>query len=163
MSYPEIIQKKIVTLHDLMKLVAVWRFKDKKIVFTNGCFDLIHAGHLHLLTSAASFGNVLIIGLNTDVSVSKLKPGRPLQDQQARAMIMASFEFVDAVILFDEDTPYELIKAIQPNVLVKGGDYKLEDVVGRDVVQQNKGRVELVHYLEGISTTNMINRIKTGK
>ena len=163
MNYIDVIQKKIVTLTQLEKLIAIWRFKSNRIVFTNGCFDLIHAGHIHLLTIARSFGDALIVGLNTDASVKKLKPGRPLMDEQARAMIMASFEFTDAVILFDEETPYELIKSIQPDVLVKGGDYSPEMVVGKDIVEKSGGRVELVKYLEGFSTTSLISKIRETK
>jgi rfaE bifunctional protein nucleotidyltransferase chain/domain len=163
MNYSEVIQKKIVTLQVLKQMLAVWRFKSKKIVFTNGCFDIIHPGHIQLLNTAGSFGDVLIVGLNTDSSVSRIKPHRPVQDEQSRALIMASFEMVDAVILFDEETPYELIKKIQPDVLVKGGDYKPEEVVGRDLMEQNNGSVELVKFVEGFSTSNIITKIQMGK
>ncbi|HUM47193.1 MAG TPA: D-glycero-beta-D-manno-heptose 1-phosphate adenylyltransferase [Chitinophagales bacterium] len=160
MNYLPIIEQKIMTVPELKRMIAVWRLKSKKVVFTNGCFDLIHAGHIHLLTTARSFGDVLIAALNTDASVSKLKPGRPLQDEQSRALIMASFDFIDAVILFDEETPYELIKALQPDVLVKGGDYTPDTVVGKDIVESNGGKVELVKYMEGFSTSNIISRIR---
>ncbi len=159
MNYSESIKEKIVEWPLLKKMLAVWRFKNQKIVFTNGCFDLIHQGHIHLLTTAGSFGDVLIVGLNTDASIAKMKPGRPIQDQHSRSLIMASFAFVDAVILFDEETPYELIEKIQPNVLVKGGDYKPEDVVGKEYVEKHGGKVELVNYAEGFSTTNMLLKI----
>lgn len=163
MNYSEVIHKKIVTLPTLKQMLAVWRFKSKNIVFTNGCFDLIHAGHIQLLNDAGSFGDVLIVGLNTDSSVSRIKPHRPVQDEQSRALIMASFEMVDAVILFDEDTPYELIKTVRPDVLVKGGDYKPDEVVGKDIMEQNNGRVELVKFVAGFSTSNIIARIQMGK
>ncbi len=159
MNYSESIKEKIVEWPLLKKMLAVWRFKNQKIVFTNGCFDLIHQGHIHLLTTAGSFGDVLIVGLNTDASIAKMKPGRPIQDQRSRSLIMASFAFVDAVILFDEETPYELIKQIPPDVLVKGGDYKPEDVVGKEYVEKHGGKVELVNYAEGFSTTNMLLKI----
>ncbi len=159
MNYSESIKEKLVEWPLLKKMLAVWRFKNQKIVFTNGCFDLIHQGHIHLLTTAGSFGDVLIVGLNTDASIATMKPGRPIQDQHSRSLIMASFAFVDAVILFDEETPYELIEKIQPNVLVKGGDYKPEDVVGKEYVEKHGGKVELVNYAEGFSTTNMLLKI----
>ena len=162
MNYLDIFRKKIVTLTELQKMMAVWRFKDKKVVFTNGCFDLIHAGHVHLLTAAGGFGDVLIVGLNSDTTVHKLKPGRPLQDEQSRALIMAAFEFTDAVILFEEETPYELIKALRPDVLVKGGDYKPEEVVGRDILEESGGKVELVPLKEGFSTSAIVDRIRAG-
>ncbi|MEO6167707.1 MAG: D-glycero-beta-D-manno-heptose 1-phosphate adenylyltransferase [Chitinophagales bacterium] len=162
MNYLPIIQQKIIKVPELKRMIAVWRLKSKKVVFTNGCFDLIHAGHIHLLTTARSFGDVLIAGLNTDASVSKLKPGRPLQDEQSRALIMASFNFIDAVILFDEETPYELIKALRPDVLVKGGDYTPDTVAGKDIVESDGGKVELVKYIEGFSTSNIIAKIRSG-
>ncbi|MBK9729776.1 MAG: D-glycero-beta-D-manno-heptose 1-phosphate adenylyltransferase [Chitinophagaceae bacterium] len=163
MNYLPVIQQKIIAIPELNRMIAVWHLKSKKVVFTNGCFDIIHAGHIHLLTTARSFGDILIVGLNTDASIGKIKPGRPLQDEQSRAMIMASFDFIDAVILFDEETPYELIKAIQPDILVKGGDYTPETVVGKDVVEKNGGRIELVKYLDGFSTTNIIAKIRAMK
>lgn len=162
MNYSDIIKRKIISAKELQKCLAVWRFHNKKIVFTNGCFDLIHAGHIHLLTMARSFGDILIVGLNTDASVQKLKPGRPLQDEESRALIMASLEFVDSVILFDEDTPFELIKAIQPDVLVKGGDYAMEEVVGKEILEEYGGKVELVKYLNGFSTSGIISKIMKG-
>ena len=134
----------------------------QKIVFTNGCFDLIHAGHIHLLSTARSFGDVLIVGLNTDASVSQLKPGRPLQDEATRALIMASFTVTDAVVLFNEETPLELITSLRPDVLVKGGDYTKATVVGSDLVESYGGNVELVNLLEGFSTSGIIGRMKSG-
>ena len=154
------IEKKIVDISTLGRMIHVWRFQDKKIVFTNGCFDILHRGHIHLLAAAKDFGDVLIVGLNTDASVSRLKPGRPLQDEITRSIVMASNSLVDAVILFNEDTPLELIKAIKPNVLVKGGDYKPETVVGADVVRASGGKVEIVQLLEGFSTTAIEQKIK---
>lgn len=160
MNYLPVIEQKIVTIIQAKRLISAWRLKSKKIVFTNGCFDLIHKGHIHLLTTARSFGDVLMVGLNSDASVSKIKPGRPLQDESSRALIMSAFEFVDAVVLFDEPTPLELITALQPDVLVKGGDYTPDTVVGKDIVEQSGGRVELVKLIEGFSTTQIIARAK---
>ena len=162
MNYLQVVQQKIMTLTELKRQVAVWRLKSKRIVFTNGCFDLIHAGHIHLLSRARSFGDVLIVGLNTDASVSKLKPGRPLQDEATRALIMASFTVTDAVILFNEETPLELINSLRPDVLVKGGDYTKANVVGSDLVESYGGNVELVNLLEGFSTSGIIGRMKSG-
>ena len=159
-NFEEVAQKKIMELRSLKRLIAMWRMQGKKIVFTNGCFDLLHPGHLHLLNSARSFGNILIVGVNTDSSVRKLKPGRPIQDEQSRALILASLEVIDAVVLFEEETPLALISEILPDVLVKGGDYKIEDVVGKEVVEKNGGRIELVKLLEGFSTSEIIRRTK---
>ena len=162
MNYLQVVQQKIMTLTELKRQVDVWSLKSKRIVFTNGCFDLIHAGHIHLLSRARSFGDVLIVGLNTDASVSKLKPGRPLQDEATRALIMASFTVTDAVILFNEETPLELINSLRPDVLVKGGDYTKATVVGSDLVESYGGNVELVNLLEGFSTSGIIGRMKSG-
>ena len=145
---------------DLSRLVAYWNFKNQKIVFTNGCFDILHRGHIDYLAKAADLGNVLLIGLNTDASVSRLKgAGRPVQDQEGRALILAALSFVNAVVLFDEDTPYELIKFVQPDVLVKGSDYKTEDIVGADIVIAKGGEVQTLDFLEGYSTTGIIQRL----
>ena len=160
MNYTSIIEKKIVSEKELKQELAIWRFQSKKIVFTNGCFDLIHPGHIHLLNTARSFGDILIVGLNTDASVQKIKPGRPLQNEQARSLIMASFEVVDAVILFEEETPLNLIKLIEPDVLVKGADYSPDKVVGKEEVERTGGRIELVTFLEGISTTGIMKKIR---
>lgn len=161
MTKQEIIQRKILNLNEFDPIQAYWNFKDFKIVFTNGCFDIIHLGHIDYLIKAAELGNKLIIGLNSDASTRRLKgPTRPINDEHSRAMILASFSFVDAVILFDEDTPYKLIKTIQPDILVKGADYKPEDIVGYDIVMAKGGKVETLEYLEGYSTSNIEKRIK---
>ncbi len=140
--------------------LAYWRFLQKKIVFTNGCFDILHRGHIDYLARAADLGDVLIVGLNTDQSVARLKGRqRPVQDQHSRAMILSALHFVEAVVLFDEDTPYELIRFVQPDVLVKGSDYKAEDIVGYDIVKQKNGEIITVDFLEGYSTSNIINKI----
>ena len=160
MKKMEVIQKKIFTKENIRPQLALWRFKDQKIVFTNGCFDILHQGHIHLLTSAADFGTKLIVGINSDNSVKRLKGNnRPLQNEQTRLLVMASLHFVDAVMLFEEDTPYELIKFIQPEVLVKGGDYEIKNVVGADLVRQ----VEIINLLEGFSTTGIEQKIKVVK
>jgi D-glycero-beta-D-manno-heptose 1-phosphate adenylyltransferase len=146
---------------ELKRRLAYWRFKDMKVVFTNGCFDILHQGHIDYLSRAASLGNVLIIGLNTDASVSRIKGNdRPLQDQESRALILAALRFVSAVVMFDEDTPHQLIKTVQPDILVKGSDYKAEDIVGYDVVTEKGGEVVTIDFLEGYSTTGIINRIR---
>ncbi len=156
------LQSKIQEGKTLERTLELWRFKLEKTVFTNGCFDLLHRGHVEYLTAAASLGDKLIIGLNSDDSVKRLNKGssRPLQDQNSRAIILAALHYVDLVVIFDEDTPYELIKLIQPNVLVKGGDWKPEQIVGSDIVKANGGEVLSLPYLEGFSTTNIEKKIK---
>ncbi len=156
----DIIRSKILSGVELERMLAFWRFKNLKIVFTNGCFDILHAGHIDYLAKAKDEGDVLMIGLNTDASVSKLKgPTRPINDQDARAMIMASLSFVSAVVLFDEDTPYNLIKQVQPDVLIKGSDYKPEDIVGYDILKAKGGEVKTLDFLEGYSTSAIEQRI----
>ncbi|MFO7998444.1 MAG: D-glycero-beta-D-manno-heptose 1-phosphate adenylyltransferase [Bacteroidales bacterium] len=138
-----------------------WRSSGKKLVFTNGCFDIVHLGHVDYLSKAAELGDVLVVGLNTDVSVRRIKgPGRPITDESARAFILASFGFVDAVVMFEEDTPYSLIRTIQPDVLVKGSDYKTEDMIGHDIVSAKNGKVVAIELLEGYSTSNIIKKIR---
>ncbi|MBK7172785.1 MAG: D-glycero-beta-D-manno-heptose 1-phosphate adenylyltransferase [Bacteroidales bacterium] len=144
-----------------LRLLSIWRFKSKKIVFTNGCFDILHLGHIDYLAKASELGDILIIGLNTDDSVRKLKgAGRPIQDEVSRAMTLASMRFVDAVVYFGEDTPYELIKTISPDVLVKGADYKPEDIVGYDVVNSKGGEIVTLDYIDGYSTSAIERRIR---
>jgi len=153
--------KKIIDRENLSSKLSYWRFKGFKIVFTNGCFDILHAGHIDYLAKARALGDILIIGLNTDVSVSRIKgKNRPLNNEWSRALLLSSLNFVDAIIYFDEDTPYELIKEIQPDILVKGSDYKPEDIVGYDILKENGGEVVTLDYLEGYSTTGLIKRIK---
>lgn len=130
------------------------------MVFTNGCFDILHLGHVDYLEKAASKGDKLIVALNTDASVSKLKgPTRPVNSEKARARIMAALSFVDAVVFFSEDTPLSLIKRLKPDILVKGSDYKISNIVGADIVMQNGGKVETIELVDGYSTTNIINKI----
>ncbi|MDP3444368.1 MAG: D-glycero-beta-D-manno-heptose 1-phosphate adenylyltransferase [Ignavibacteria bacterium] len=156
----EAIQKRIFTPKSLETMLAVWRFQGKKIVFTNGCFDILHLGHVDYLSKAADLGDILIIGVNTDSSVSRLKgPLRPVNDEIARSTLLASLHFVDAVILFDEPTPYSLIDMVQPDVLVKGKDYRAEDVVGYDIVTAKGGCVETIDLVEGYSTSSIIQKI----
>jgi len=147
---------KILTWNELKKVVDKAKAGGKKVVFTNGCFDIIHIGHVRHLREARKLGDLLVIGLNSDKSVSRIKPGRPVNSQEQRAEILASLETVDYVTLFDEDTPYELIKLLKPDVLVKGGDWKKEDIVGSDLAKETRS----LPYVKGISTTEMIERIK---
>jgi len=136
----------------------MWKFQSRKIVFTNGCFDILHRGHIEYLSKARDLGDVLIIGLNTDSSVKRIKGGnRPVQDETSRAMILASLRFVEAVVLFDEDTPHNLISLVKPDVLVKGGDYTEETIVGADIVRASGGEVVTVPLTEGYSTTQILN------
>jgi len=161
MNNLNIVQSKILDWDEISPHIARWRFKDKKIVFTNGCFDLIHRGHIEYMTEAADLGDILIVGLNSDSSVKSIKEkGRPVMNEQSRAMIIASLRFVDAVVLFNQDTPYELIKHIQPDILVKGKDYAHKNIVGADIVQANGGRVETIEFVEGYSTSRIIEDIK---
>lgn len=142
-------------------LATQWRDDRQDVVFTNGCFDILHAGHVTYLQKAKEMGQKLVIGLNTDRSVSVLKgPERPINNEIARATVLAALECVDLVILFDEQTPIELITELQPNVLVKGGDYSIDTIVGSDFVLKNGGKVETIDLLEGFSTSDVINRIK---
>jgi len=162
MNNSERISNKIVDHTKLKSLLTVWNFQDKKIVFTNGCFDIIHLGHIDYLSKAKDEGDILIIGLNTDNSTRRLKgKNRPITDENSRAMILASLQFVDAVVLFDEDTPYELIKFVQPDVLVKGSDYKPEDIVGYDIVKAKNGKVVTIDFLEGYSTSAIERKIRS--
>ena len=148
---------KIFTIEKLMQQVTVWRMQDKKIAFTNGVFDIIHQGHIASLAEAASFADVLIVGVNADISVKKLKgPTRPINDQGARALLLASLLQTDAVIIFEEDTPLELIKKLLPDVLIKGGDYTLDQIVGAAEVIAAGGEVKIAQILPGISSTGII-------
>ena len=156
-----IIQSKIIDINNIESHLTYWNLKNKKIVFTNGCFDILHRGHIEYLAQAANHGDILVIGLNTDNSVRRIKgDSRPVQDQVARAMVLASLQFVSAVILFDEDTPYELIKRVQPDILIKGSDYKTEDIVGYDIVTAKGGEVITIDFIEGYSTTSIIEKLK---
>ena len=147
------------TLAAAIKLRAEWRSRGLQVGFTNGCFDLVHPGHVQILTKSAARCDRLIVAVNSDASVSRLKgPNRPVQSEQARATVLSAFGCVDAVIIFDEDTPLRCIEALEPDVLVKGADYQVETVVGADFVLARGGRVELVELVEGQSTTRLISR-----
>ena len=161
MDYLDIIKSKIITDENLESLLTYWRLKNNRIVFTNGCFDILHRGHIEYLSESASLGDILVVGLNSDQSVRKIKgPDRPVQDEYSRALILASLKQVTGVYLFDEETPYRLINTVKPDVLVKGGDYKTEDIVGGDVVQANGGEVVTIDFLEGYSTSSIIDKLK---
>lgn len=162
MKHLEKIYDKILNKESLEEKLNLWRKEGKTIVFSNGCFDILHRGHVEYLSKAADLGDILIIGLNTDASVKRIKgPSRPVNDEKARAVVLAALEFVDAIMFFDEDTPYNLIKNVQPDVLVKGKDYKAEDIVGYDIVTNNGGKVETIELVEGFSTTNTINKMNS--
>lgn len=162
MNQLEIIESKIISDIELSRLLAIWRFMDKKIVFTNGCFDILHKGHIDYLAKASDYGDVLIIGLNTDNSIKKIKgKERPVQDENSRALILASLNFVTAVVLFDKETPYELIKKVKPDILIKGADYTPEEIVGYDIVKSKKGKIVTLNYIKGYSTTGIIERLKS--
>lgn len=161
MKRADLISTKIFTLPQLLQKLAQWRVGNKQVAFTNGVFDILHQGHIFSLSQAAKEVDILIVGLNTDSSVKKLKGNnRPVNNQDARSMILASLVMVDAVVLFDTDTPLELINAILPDVLVKGGDYTVEQIVGAHEVLANGGRVVINPVLDGISTTGIIERMK---
>jgi rfaE bifunctional protein nucleotidyltransferase chain/domain len=149
----------ILNWNDLKQISDRYKSEGKKIVFTNGCFDIIHIGHIRYLKEAKKLGHILIIGLNSDSSVNRLKPKRPINPESHRAEVLSSLEIVDYVTIFNEDTPYELIKHLMPDVLVKGGDWKKEDIVGSDIVPE----VYSLPYISGVSTTEIIRKIKSIK
>ena len=162
MKHLEKIYDKILDDISLEERLNLWRSEGKTIVFSNGCFDILHRGHVEYLSKAADLGDILIIGLNTDDSVKRLKgPSRPVNDEKARAVLLSALEFVDAVVLFKEDTPYNLIRRVQPDVLVKGKDYKAEDIVGYDIVIAKGGKVETIELVDGFSTTMTIEKMRT--
>jgi D-beta-D-heptose 7-phosphate kinase/D-beta-D-heptose 1-phosphate adenosyltransferase len=151
---------KIKTLDVLAAIITAERSRGRRVVFTNGCFDLLHAGHVKYLQKARCLGDILVLGLNSDASVRRLKgEKRPLISEEERAHILAALDCIDYVIVFDEDTPLELITALKPDIRAKGGDYTLEGVVGRDFVEAYGGRVELVSFVDGKSTSNIIERV----
>lgn len=160
MRKPQIIPHKIFKLPQLLHQVNAWRLLKKTIAFTNGCFDILHQGHIASLSQAAEQADFLIVGVNADGSVRKLKgEGRPVNDQQSRAMLLASLLMVDAVVIFEDDTPLNLINAILPDVLVKGGDYTIEEIVGAKDVIANGGRVVINPIVPGFSTSALIEKI----
>ena len=155
------INERIFSPEVLQSYIKWWRLINKTVAFTNGVFDIIHEGHIKVLSQAASFADILIVGVNSDASVKRLKGNnRPVNNQQSRALVLASLIMVDAVIIFEEDTPLNLIKNILPDVLVKGGDYALENIVGAKEVTANGGKVEIISLENGFSTTNIIEQLK---
>ncbi len=151
----------ITTIEEIVNISQNLHDSDVKIVFTNGCFDLIHRGHIEYLNHAKSLGDILIIGLNSDDSVQRLKGvDRPINYQQDRAIVLDNLKCVDYVCIFGEDTPYELIKIIQPDILVKGGDWAVEDIIGSDIVLKRGGKVRSLQFIEGKSTTDIIEKIR---
>jgi D-glycero-beta-D-manno-heptose 1-phosphate adenylyltransferase len=161
MQQAQVIPNKIYTLPALLQEVNRWRLKNKRIVFTNGVFDILHEGHIASLSEAAAQGNILIVGVNADTSVKRLKgESRPVNNEQSRALVLAALVMTDAVIVFDEDTPQQLIATLLPDVLVKGGDYTVDQIAGAAEVLANGGRVHITPILEGFSTTGIIARMQ---
>ena len=161
MSHLKNINSKIYSLDTLTTQVEKWKKSGEQVVFTNGCFDIIHRGHIEVLACTADLGNKLIIGLNSDQSIQKIKgEDRPIIDEQSRAILLAALSFVDAIVLFSEDTPLKLISTLLPDVLAKGGDYEIETIVGHEIVHKNGGKVKLVPFLDGFSSTTIIDKIK---
>lgn len=152
---------KLYTKESISPVITDWKTNNQKIVFTNGCFDILHRGHVEYLAKAKDLGDKLIIGLNTDDSVKRLgkSPDRPINNEETRAVVLAALECVDAIILFNEDTPLQLITFILPNVLVKGSDYQIENIVGYKEVTENGGEVKTIDFVEGFSTTNILKKL----
>ncbi len=161
MNRSDLIPNKIISREEAQQWIRRWRLPGKKVAFTNGVFDLLHPGHLQSLAFAAREADYLIVGLNSDASTQRLKgPERPVNDQNARALVLASLVMVDAVVIFDEDTPRELITALLPDVLVKGGDYKPEEIAGASEVKAAGGKLVINPLLEGWSTTSLIEKMR---
>lgn len=160
MKNPDFVLSKLFSVSGLLQQDTRWKFLGKKTVFTNGCFDILHQGHIYSLSQAAKEADILVVGVNSDASVRKLKGNlRPVNDQASRCLLLASLLIVDAVVIFDEDTPLEIISAFLPDVLVKGGDYTLEQIVGAKEVMANGGRVVINPILPGFSTSGIIEKI----
>jgi rfaE bifunctional protein nucleotidyltransferase chain/domain len=160
MKHLEKIHSKIASAAEGVEIIAQWRKEKCKIVFTNGCFDLLHKGHIDYLSRAADMGTHLIVGLNTDASVSRIKgPSRPISDETSRGLVMAALEFVSLVIFFDDATPYGLISMVQPDILVKGSDYTPDSIVGADIVKKRGGLVTTIGFIPGYSTSAIVKRI----
>ena len=158
---PDDVSGKLKSIDEIAAIAASARKHARRVVFTNGCFDLLHRGHVHILRQAKAAGDVLIVGVNTDRSVKSIKgAARPIRPETDRSELIAAMEMVDYVVLFDEPTPYELIAAIRPDVLAKGGDWSADQVVGADLVEREGGRVAVIPYLKGYSTTEIIERIR---
>ena len=164
MSFHNQLKEKIVSQDQALKELKTWREKNKKIVFTNGCFDIIHPGHIDYLSQARDLGDILVVGLNTDQSVKRLNKGsnRPINDERTRAYVLAGLASVDLIVFFDEQTPYNLIKLLQPNVLVKGKDYEVEKIIGFDILKENGGEVITIPFIDGYSTSSLIKKIIEG-
>ena len=163
MTHLETIQDKLCSLPLLVERLAS-RSEGKKVVFTNGCFDILHRGHISYLAQARDLGDMLVLGLNSDASVRRLKgPMRPINDEVSRALVLAALACVDYVVFFDEDTPYNLIQAVQPDILVKGGDYVVEKIVGYDIVTGRGGKVLTLPFVEGFSTTSNVQRMQSNE
>ena len=155
------LKAKIFNIKNLSQIINQWRLNGDKIVFTNGCFDLIHLGHLEILARSADLGDKLIVGINSDESIKKIKGNsRPIIEEDSRAKQLAAIEFIDAVILFNEDTPYNLINILKPDVLTKGGDYKKNDIVGNQLINKDQGEVVIIPLTQGYSTTSILEKIK---
>ena len=155
------LQSKILSVTALESRLEKWRSENEKIVFTNGCFDLLHLGHVDYLAKARDLGDRLVVGLNSDASIKRIKgSSRPIKDEQSRAALLAGMAYVDAVVLFDEETPLSLISTVVPDFLVKGGDYTIKDIVGHEIVLNNKGRVCTIDFVEGYSSSVLIEKIK---
>ena len=162
MSYLKNINSKIYSIDNLIPEVEKWKQAGEDIVFTNGCFDIVHKGHIEVLAHIADLGGKLIIGLNSDQSIQKIKgEDRPIIDEQSRAILLAALDCVDAVVLFSEETPLSLISTLKPDILAKGGDYKIDTIIGYEIVQQNGGKVKIIPFVNGFSSTNIIEKIKS--
>lgn len=161
MKYPQLIKNKIYTPDEAKHQSERWKLLNKKIVFTNGCFDILHQGHIEILSQAAASGDVLVVGVNSDASVKRLKGDeRPINNESFRALMLASLTIIDAVVLFEEDTPFDLINLVEPDVLLKGGDYTIDQIVGAEEVIKNGGEVKIVPFVNGYSTTSLIKKIQ---
>lgn len=161
---PTSLAEKIYNSDELIKQILRWKLQSRKIVFSNGVFDILHEGHIASLCQASSHGDILIVGVNSDASVKRLKgPTRPINTELTRTTVLSALIMIDAIIVFDEDTPLELIKKIMPDVMVKGGDYKIEEIAGAKEVIENGGQVILADIIPDVSTTNIISRIKPDK
>ena len=155
------LKAKIFHIEDLSQIIKEWRLDGNKIVFTNGCFDLIHLGHLEVLARSADLGDRLVVGINSDKSIKRIKgKSRPIIEEDSRAKQLAAIEFIDAVILFNEDTPHNLISFINPDIITKGGDYKKNDVVGNELMNKKSGEVVIIPLTQGFSTTSILEKIK---
>ena len=157
----EYINSKLYSLSELKITSDKWKSTGEKIVFTNGCFDILHQGHIEMLARTADLGTKLIVAINSDISIKKIKgENRPIMKQKSRAILLASLTFVDAVVLFSEETPINLISTLNPNILAKGGDYEISTVVGHKIIKENGGQVTLIPFLDGFSSTTIIDKIK---